>query len=137
MKTNFIIILCLFSLSLAAQSEQKMVDSISTKQDSVYAVAYRMPTYNGGEAAMYKWLSENIKYPNTAMKDSVSGLVIIHFIVEKDGSITNAEVLKGIGDGCDEEALRVVNLMPKWIPGELKGGKPIRVMFNIPIRYAL
>jgi protein TonB len=96
-----------------------------------------MPVFKGGENAMYKWLSENVKYPPKAMKDSVSGLVIIHFIVEKDGTITNAEVLKGIGDGCEEEGLRVVKAMPKWIPGETKKGKPIRVWFNIPIRFTL
>jgi TonB family protein len=70
------------------------------------------------------------------MKKGVTGTVYITFIIEKDGTLTNAKVLRGIGSGCDEEALRVVNMMPKWNPGEQKG-KPVAVQFNLPIKFKL
>ena len=85
---------------------------------------------------MYKWLAENIKYPQVAKETGISGTVIVTFVVEKDGSVTNAKILKGIGGGCDEEALRVVSAMPKWKAGK-QNGVPVRVQFNLPIRFTL
>ena len=83
-----------------------------------------------------KYLSKNIRYPEQAKKENIQGRVYVTFVVEKDGSITNAKVLRSIGGGCDEEALRVVNAMPKWEPGKLQG-TPVRVQFNLPIVFKL
>ena len=95
-----------------------------------------MPEFTGGMEAMMKYLSGNIKYPEEAKDKGVSGRVFISFVIEKDGSVSSAKVMKGIGGGCDEEALRVVNAMPSWKPG-LQKGKPVRVSYMLPINFKL
>ncbi|MGM0648518.1 MAG: energy transducer TonB [Bacteroidota bacterium] len=106
------------------------------KDDSVYKQVDTMPRYPGSDDARMKYLRENIHYPEMARESGVQGTVYITFVVEKDGTVTNAEVLRGIGGGCDEEALRIVQNMPPWIPGYLDG-EPVRVQFNMPFRYKL
>ena len=95
-----------------------------------------MPEFPGGRDAMIKFLSENIKYPEEARKQGISGRVYVTFVVEADGEITDIKLLRGIGGGCDEEAMRVVSIMPKWEPGYQRG-VPVRVQFNLPIKYSL
>lgn len=95
------------------------------------------PEFPGGMEALTKYLSENIKYPEQAKKENIQGRVFVIFVVEKDGRVTNAKVLRGIGGGCDEEALRVVNAMPKWEPGRLQGTTPVRVQYGLPIVFKL
>lgn len=104
--------------------------------DQVFQVVEVDPEFPGGMEALIKYLSENIKYPEQAKKDKIQGKVYISFVVEKDGSVADAKVLRGIGGGCDEEALRVVNAMPKWEPGKQKG-TPVRVQYNLPIVFKL
>jgi len=99
-------------------------------------VPEKQPCYPEGEDARSKFIVENIRYPEQAMKNKVQGKVFVSFIVETDGTITNVKIMRGIGAGCDEEAVRVIKLMPKWKPGEVKG-KPVRTNFVIPIRFAL
>jgi TonB family protein len=94
------------------------------------------PTYPGGESAMYRFLSEEISYPSAASKANVQGRVVVQFVVEKDGSISEPSILKGIGFGADEEALRVVAKMPKWNPGK-QNGENIRVKYTIPILFSI
>ena len=96
----------------------------------------KQPSFPGGDEARSKFFVENIKYPPEAMKNHVTGKVFITFNVTKNGKITDVKIIKGIGAGCDEEALRVVKMMPNWIPGELKG-KPVATNFVIPIKFAL
>ena len=95
-----------------------------------------MPQYPGGIQEMMKFLSENVKYPQAASKAGIQGRVIITFIVEKDGSISSAKVVKSVTEELDAEALRVVNAMPKWTPGKQKG-QPVRVKYTIPISFRL
>ena len=95
-----------------------------------------LPTYLGGEEAMYKYISENLRYPEQAKADGIAGRVFVSFVIEKDGSVTDVEVKRGIGHGCDEEAVRVVKSMPRWTPGTLFG-KPVRVQYNIPFAFKL
>ena len=83
-----------------------------------------------------KYLSENIKYPEMAKQKNTQGKVLVTFVVEKNGSISDVKVAKGIGDGCDEEAVRVISAMPKWKPG-MQNGKKVRVSFAIPISFRL
>jgi protein TonB len=85
---------------------------------------------------MYKFLGKNLKYPTAAQRANIQGKVFLSFIVEKDGSITDIETMKGIGFGCDEEAMRVVKLMPKWIAGK-QNGRNVRVKFTIPVFFRL
>ena len=104
--------------------------------DQVFQVVEVDPEFPGGMEALIKYLSENIKYPEQAKKDKIQGRVYISFVVEKDGSVADAKVLRGIGGGCDEEALRVVNAMPKWTPGKQRN-TPVRVQFNLPVAFKL
>ncbi len=104
--------------------------------DQVFQVVEVNPEFPGGMEALIKYLSENIKYPEQAKKDKTQGKVYISFVVEKDGSVADAKVLRGIGGGCDEEALRVVNAMPKWTPGKQRN-TPVRVQFNLPVAFKL
>jgi TonB family protein len=102
----------------------------------VFPVVEKQPSYNGGQDAMIKFLIENIQYPPQAKANKVQGTVFVTFVVEVDGAVSNVKVLRGIGSGCDEEAARVVKMMPNWNPGEQKG-KPVRVQFNLPIKFKL
>ena len=103
-------------------------------QDSIYRVSEVMPQYPGGPNEMMRYIQENIKYPQSAKDNKIEGRVFVTFVVEKDGSITNATVLRGIDKECDAEALRVVSSMPKWTPGQQKG-EVVRTQFTIPIIY--
>ena len=103
-------------------------------QDSLYRVTEVMPEYPGGPNEMMRYIQENIKYPQSAIDNKIEGRVFVTFVVEKDGSITNAAVMRGIDKECDAEALRVVSSMPKWTPGQHKG-EVVRTQFTIPIYY--
>jgi protein TonB len=94
------------------------------------------PEYPGGTNALLKFMVENIKYPPVAKESGITGVVSISFLVEKDGSVSNVKVVHGLGAGCNEEAIRVVNKMTKWVPGK-KHGKPIRTQIQIPIVFYL
>jgi protein TonB len=85
---------------------------------------------------MYKFLSQNIKYPNEAMKNKNSGKVFLRFIVEKDGTLSDIQLMKGIGYGFDLEAIRVVKTMPNWIPG-MNANKAVRCYYNLPISFSI
>ncbi len=106
------------------------------QEKDVYKVVDKMPEYPGGNQAMSRFMAENIKYPQEAKTKGVTGVVFVAFIIEKDGSVSNVSVLRGVGAGCNEEAMRVVGKMPKWKPGENKG-KPVRVEFNLPVKFKL
>ncbi len=104
--------------------------------DSVYQVVEVMPEFPGGMSQMATYLSENIKYPVEAKDKNISGRVFIEFVIEKDGSVSNVNVMRSVGGGCDDEAVRVVKAMPKWKPGLMKG-KPVRVHYVLPINFKL
>lgn len=104
--------------------------------EEVFTVVEKMPSFPGGEEKLYEFLGKNIKYPQMAKEANVSGRVFVQFVVEKDGSITDVNVVRGIGSGCDKEAERVVKQMPKWEPGEQRG-KKVRVKYTLPVLYQL
>jgi len=95
-----------------------------------------MPEFPGGEGALHQYLAENIKYPQMAKESGIQGRVFVTFVVERNGKVTDVKVLRGIGGGCDEEAIRVVQNMPSWTPGKQRG-KPVRVQFNLPVKFTL
>ncbi len=113
-----------------------------TKEDEeaeevqIFTVVESMPSFPGGEAARIQYLNDNIKYPQMARESGIQGRVFVTFVVERNGSVTDVKVLRGIGGGCDEEAIRVIQNMPKWEPGKQRG-KPVRVQFNMPILFKL
>lgn len=108
----------------------------SAEEAQIFMVVESMPEYPGGEPALYAYLSENIKYPQMAKESGIQGRVFVTFVVERDGRVTDVRVLRGIGGGCDEEAIRVVDGMPKWTPGKQRG-KSVRVQYNLPVKFTL
>ena len=106
------------------------------ESDSIYNIVEVMPEFPGGMSQMATYLSENIKYPEEAKDKNISGRVFIEFVIEKDGSVSNVNVMRSVGGGCDDEAVRVVKAMPKWKPGLMKG-KPVRVHYVLPINFKL
>ncbi len=106
------------------------------EQDVIFTVVEDPPRFPGGEPARVQFMQHHLLYPEEAREAGIEGTVFLSFVVEKDGSISNISVLRGIGGGCDEEAVRVVSMMPNWEPA-LKGGEPVRVQFNMPIRFSL
>ena len=108
----------------------------TTTDDKVYEVCEQMPTYEGGDAALLKYITDSVKYPELAKKHGVQGRVVIGFIVEKDGSLTDVKVLRHVDVALDAEALRVVKGMPKWIPGR-QNEQRVRVKYNVPVSFRL
>jgi protein TonB len=94
------------------------------------------PSFPGGEAALMRFLAENIKYPDMAREAGIQGVVVVSFVVGKDGNINDISLLKEVGGGCSKEALRVVKTMPRWSPGEAQG-HAVKVRFTLPVRFAL
>ena len=95
------------------------------------------PEFPGGFEAMSHFLSQNIKYPKDAIDKKQEGKVFVNFVVEKDGTLSNFNIIRGIGGSCDEEALRVAKSMPKWEPARMKNGKKVAVEMNLPINFKL
>jgi len=114
----------------------KTEEEESAEEAQIFMVVESMPEYPGGEAALYAYLAENIKYPQMAKESGIQGRVFVTFVVERDGRVTDVRVLRGIGGGCDEEAIRVVEGMPKWSPGKQRG-KAVRVQYNLPVKFTL
>lgn len=99
-------------------------------------IAEIMPVFPGGEKALSAYLGKNVKYPAASIDINSQGRVVVQFIVDRDGSITNAQVVRGVDPYLDKEALRVINSMPKWSPGR-QGGKAVRVKFTVPVLFKL
>src|SRR5687768_17422126 len=116
--------------------EDDGIDSNEDKDSTLFTVVEQMPEFPGGEEAMNQFLNDNLQYPQMAKEQGIQGKVWIGFIVNKSGKITNVEVLRGIGGGCDEEAARVVKKMPDWKPGR-QSGRPVKVKFRFPINFVL
>jgi protein TonB len=105
-------------------------------EEVIFIVVEEQATFPGGEEARLRFLQENLRYPHMAREAGIQGTVFITFVVERNGTITDVRILRGIGGGCDEEAIRVVREMPRWNPGRQRG-QPVRVQFTMPIRFVL
>lgn len=104
--------------------------------NAIFVVVEENPEFPGGDEARIKFIQENLKYPKSALENEIKGTVYVSFVVEKDGSITNIRLLRGFHPDCDAEAIRIIKLFPKWIPGKQKG-KVVRVQFNMPVKFML
>ena len=104
--------------------------------DEIFIGVEKNPEFAGGLQGFYKFLQKNLRYPADAQENSIAGRVVVSFVVEKDGSVSNIKVIKGIGFGCDEEAVRVLRKSPKWQAGE-QNGKKVRVQYTVPIAFNL
>ncbi len=113
-----------------------VVEETDVEEDKIFIVVEQSAVFPGGEANLFRFLSENITYPQLARESGIQGMVYVTFVVEKDGSITDVKILRGIGGGCDEEAIRVVKKMPKWSPGKQRE-KPVRSQFRLPVKFRL
>jgi protein TonB len=112
------------------------VEEEEVVEQEVFTIVEQMPSFPGGDQKMYEYLGKNIKYPQIARESGIQGRVFVNFVVEPDGSVSNVKVLRGIGGGCDEEAMRVVKGMPKWTPGKQRG-KAVRVSYTLPVVFKL
>jgi protein TonB len=119
---------------LMTASAQKTV--VSQSNQNIYNAVEQMPEFPGGMPAMMEFLQTNIKYPKDAIKQNVGGRVMVMFVVETDGSLSNVRVARKVFPSLDAEAVRVVKAMPKWKPGKEKG-RAVRVNFTMPIVFSL
>ena len=110
--------------------EGEVVENISAD------IVEQMPEFPGGNEKMMEFISSNTQYPQEAKNKGIQGRVLVNFVVDTDGSVTDVDVMKGIGGGCDEEAVRVVKSMPKWQPGRQRG-KAVKVAYTIPFDFKL
>jgi periplasmic protein TonB len=116
--------------------EPKAAPVVEEVKDEIFLVVEEMPEFEGGQSALARYITNNLKIPRQAINMGIQGKVIVSFVVDKTGEITNVEVLKGIGGGCDEEAARVIKKMPKWKAGR-QNGRSVTVKYTMPIRFTL
>ncbi|MBR6048778.1 MAG: energy transducer TonB [Bacteroidales bacterium] len=114
----------------------KIEEEEEEEEQTIFQVVENDPEFPGGVEAMYKYLAQNIKYPQLARENNITGRVYVTFVVERDGSVSGVRVLRDIGGGCGAEAVRVVKSMPKWTPGKQRG-KAVRVQYNLPVNFSL
>lgn len=120
--------------SLNMQAESQLVAQNGKEKNT--DIDDELPSFPGGDAKLREWIKKNMKYPSYAKNNGIEGQVLVVFIVEKDGSISNAEVSCGVDPSLDQEALRIVNKMPKWKPGT-QNGVAMRVKYRLPITFTL
>ena len=109
---------------------------IEEEDNVVFQVVETMPSFPGGDADLFKFLSTNVKYPVIAQENGIQGRVICQFVVNKDGTIVDVEVVRSVDPSLDKEAIRVIKSMPKWSPGKQRG-KPVRVKYTLPVNFKL
>lgn len=132
MKRLALLLSAIFLTNIAfCQDEVKVSDD-----EAIFFVVEVQPEFPGGMDSMYAFIQKNLIYPEKAKAEGIEGRVFITFTIEKDGSVSNVKILRGIGGGCDEAAKEVIEKMPKWKPGTQRG-KPVRVQFNLPIKFEL
>ncbi|HWS00758.1 MAG TPA: TonB family protein, partial [Prolixibacteraceae bacterium] len=123
----------------AGQQSTQKSDQVKTpkqREDGVYVVVEEMPEFPGGELALRKFIGSEVKYPEDAKKNGIQGKVFVTFVVKEDGTVGNAKIARGVHPLLDNEALRVVSMLPTWKPGK-QGGKAVSVSYTIPVQFAL
>lgn len=118
------------------KAKEVIADEKPKEEEKPFDIVEQMPTFPGGDAKLMEWLSKNIKYPAIAEENGVQGRVIVRFVVGKDGSISNVQVLRSVDPSLDKEAMRVVKAMPNWIPGK-QNGAAVPVYFTLPVTFQL
>ena len=135
---NILTIIVMLTSYSTIQAQVVIEDNAVVNEDEnqIFVFVEEYPEFPNGEENLYKYLGSNIKYPHDALENGIQGTVVVKFVVEKDGSISNVKAVRKIGGGCDEEAVRVVKRMPRWKPGK-QSGKPVRTEFTLPIQFKL
>ena len=137
MKRFFLYILLLFPTIVFGQQKDGIIDKKLIEDSAkVYDVVEQMPSFPGGSSALFEYLANNIIYPADAENNGIQGRVVCTFVVEKDGSITHICVASSVFSSLDEEAIRVIANMPKWIPGR-QNGSTVRVKYTVPVTFRL
>ena len=121
---------------IKADVSEGYVPPVTDSQEEIFSVVEEQPLYSGGNAAMMKFLSDNIKYPAEAQEKGIHGRIITNFVVEKDGSLNEVKVVRGVDPLLDAEAVRVIQSMPNWKPGTQKG-ETVRVRYTLPVVFRL
>ena len=116
--------------------EDEIIEIEEEDDEEFFMVVENMPEFPGGDLGLMKFIQKNVKYPAIAKEYNITGKVYVSFIVDKGGSVTNVKIVRGVDKNLDAEALRVVSALPKYKPGKQRG-KPVRVMFTIPINFTL
>ena len=124
------------AVEVPGMEELRPSDKAKPASDEIFQIPEKQPAFPGGETALSKYWADNLKYPAIAKENGVQGKVVVRFIVEKDGSLTEIQILRDLGGGCGKEAVRLVQAMPKWIPGE-QGGQIVRVKYTLPVPFKL
>jgi len=125
------------NIEVDESSKIEIPDELEDLPDDItYVRVQHMPQFGNGDADILYYLAKNIRYPREAIELGISGIVYLKFVVDKKGNVGDVQVLRGIGGGCDEEAVRKVQAMPKWTPGK-QMGKPVNVYYNIPVKFTL
>ncbi len=125
-----------FSLILFLIAGYFTLNGQTNKDTTIYVVAEQMPEFPGGQKALMHYIYTHINYPDSALKNNIHGIVYVRMVVEPDSTLSDIKVVKGIGYGCNDEAMRVVSNMPKWIPGKMNG-KNVRVAYMLPVIFRI
>lgn len=128
--------LCLLPAMLFGQDKGTISTEGTVKGGQIYDIVEQYPEFPGGYSALTEWIDDNLKYPVEAAMDGIEGRVIVQFIVRPTGKIVDAKVVRGIAPSLDKEALRLINIMPNWIPGRQKD-KAVNVRYTLPITFKL
>ena len=129
-----IFILASTYFKVSAQESKLYIRQLNGVDDTIYQSPRQKAEFPDGEAALFKFFSKNLIYPKIAIKNGVHGVVYVSIVVERDGSISITKLIKGIGSGCDEEAIRILKLMPRWKSAK-QNGKPVASLYSLPIRF--
>lgn len=132
---------CGTAMAQNVQSKQRTngvqkTENVAQKSEKYYDAVEVPPSFPGGPGAMLSWISSHIQYPAIAKENNISGRVVVQLIVEKDGSVSNVNVVRSVDPSLDNEAVRVISSMPKWTPGKHKGS-PVRVKYTLPVAFKL
>lgn len=136
MKRTILLTMMTLCLSAMTWAQKTIVSNEAGPKEEAFDVVEQMPEYPGGMEALIQFMGQNMKYPKDAQKLNKQGRVLVTFIVEKDGCVSNAVVVKSVWPSLDAEALRLVRLMPKWTPGK-QNGKVARVKFTMPFNFSI
>ena len=135
-KSLVLLMLCFFPARLFGQDKGTISTEGTVKGELIYDIVEQQPEFPGGYGALTQWIDDNLKYPVEAAMDGIEGRVIVQFIIRPTGKIVDAKVVRGIAPSLDKEALRLINIMPNWIPGRQKG-KAVNVRYTTWITFKL
>jgi protein TonB len=133
---RLMVVMVLVNGAAMSQTDRNYIPKPVPKVDTIMQLQYveQQPTFPGGDSLINKFLYDNLKYPELALKTNIQGKVFVTFVVNSNGKISDVKVIRGIGGGCDEEAIRLIKSMPNWIPGKYNG-KNVPVQMNLPVKF--